>query len=562
MAAIAVTTANSNSLPNAARIVLRNSSGHPIVVYKQSDTTIALIKANTANPTSFADWDSGLTYTTNTIVCGISAAIDSSDIIHLSWIDDIGASSDLKYATCSAVADLTSFSAVVLNSDIGSDPTITSLFTAIAIDSNNIPHIACTLYPSISGGSTYTVDYYNRIGGAWSTVVSPIKTKNIHSSFFSLAIDKNNIPVISVNRNATEVYALIGNGNNATAFTLQSVATANTVGTSIAVDYDGNHWIAFTNSSGYISLIKHNVGDAWSTWQTAITNSNAGANPSLCIINTDVYVFYEDENNDIVYDSWDGSQWTGETVLETGTFNTVVAKWAFWADNDSLGKLEIKQSSVFSTIYIQGSGGTSEAVGLKFDSVFPQGRTIKSFRAILNKYGTPTDNFLCKVRSGSFTGTVLATATLTAAQITAGGTTWHGWVFDTAISVSSGTSVYYFTFERSGSRDATNYFAIRNSAVNTYSGIVYATASSGAWTENVSGYEIPFSIKFEQNELDYIFLDETATPDVWWNTLTFAAPTTWLTKSLKWYNGSSWVAKPLKVYSGGSWATKSLKRNM
>jgi hypothetical protein len=29
------------------------------------------------------------------------------------------------------------------------------------------------------------------------------------------------------------------------------------------------------------------------------------------------------------------------------------------------------------------------------------------------------------------------------------------------------------------------------------------------------------------NELDYIFLDETATPDIWWNTLSLAVPSTW-----------------------------------
>lgn len=65
-----------------------------------------------------------------------------------------------------------------------------------------------------------------------------------------------------------------------------------------------------------------------------------------------------------------------------------------------------------------------------------------------------------------------------------------------------------------------------------------------------------------QTELDYAFLDETATPDVWWNTLSLTVPATWLTKSLKWYNGASWVEKPLKYYNGSSWATKSLKRNM
>jgi hypothetical protein len=81
-------------------------------------------------------------------------------------------------------------------------------------------------------------------------------------------------------------------------------------------------------------------------------------------------------------------------------------------------------------------------------------------------------------------------------------------------------------------------------------------------TYNTHDANIKLYQKPESKEIDYVFMDETATPDVWWNILSLAPLTTWVVKSLKWYNGSSWIAKPLKHYNGSSWATKSLKQNL
>ena len=63
-----------------------------------------------------------------------------------------------------------------------------------------------------------------------------------------------------------------------------------------------------------------------------------------------------------------------------------------------------------------------------------------------------------------------------------------------------------------------------------------------------------------RTELDYIFLDETATPDIQWNSLSLA--TTAINKILKYFNGSTWTTKPLKYHNGSSWVTKPLKVNL
>ena len=62
-------------------------------------------------------------------------------------------------------------------------------------------------------------------------------------------------------------------------------------------------------------------------------------------------------------------------------------------------------------------------------------------------------------------------------------------------------------------------------------------------------------------EIDYVFMD-AAGAYPYYNKVSLVIPTAWLTKSLKWYNGSSWVGKPLKYHNGASWVTKPVKINI
>ncbi len=69
--------------------------------------------------------------------------------------------------------------------------------------------------------------------------------------------------------------------------------------------------------------------------------------------------------------------------------------------------------------------------------------------------------------------------------------------------------------------------------------------------------KIPFSRR-AANEIDYVFVDNTASPDIWWNSLPLVS-SGWASKPLKVYLGGSWVAKPLKYHNGSAWVNKPLK---
>lgn len=135
---------------------------------------------------------------------------------------------------------------------------------------------------------------------------------------------------------------------------------------------------------------------------------------------------------------------------------------------------------------------------------------------------------------------------------------FHLLQFPTPIELPS-AGTYYFVFERTGARDESLYFGNERTSTSFHDGLSY-TRNNGVWD---AGSAADSSLKVRvckpSVELDYCFIDETATPDIWWNILTLITPATWITKILKWYNGSSWVEKPLKYHNGSTWVTKPVK---
>src|SRR5690606_27504699 len=112
---------------------------------------------------------------------------------------------------------------------------------------------------------------------------------------FDIAINNNNIPVISyINYTDADLTAAIGNANNATSFTLHDVdtsviTTSGQAGSSIAVDSEGNIWIAYTDfgiipdSPPIVSLAKHVGGAAWSEWTSSNISEDSSMEPSIAI---------------------------------------------------------------------------------------------------------------------------------------------------------------------------------------------------------------------------------------------------------------------------------------
>ena len=347
MAAITVTSANNNRTINGNRVCVRTAAGIPyVVVNDYTDESIEVWKGDAATPTAFTEQDTA-NNPDNTTYGSMSAAIDSTGIIHIVWCKYVSKSDDLLYITYNTGTDLFGTIATI-NADLGGESTaVTNLYTSIAIDSNDIPHVAYVGVEANAGTVGQVVRYENRIGGAWigTGVEVEGQTGNVDCFKPSITIDADNKPVITYfNNDDFSVGTAIGNANDATSFTLFDIAdgTAGHGWLSIAVDSSGNHWVAYKYYDGsgyYLRRQKHNYGDAWTTWQAAdvlynsTSLSDTAIAPSIICDGADTYVFIELINNDIYY----FKNTDAGVSIETGTYNTAKAKWAYWVDFDSTG---------------------------------------------------------------------------------------------------------------------------------------------------------------------------------------------------------------------------------
>ncbi len=251
------------------------------------------------------------------------SAIDSNNVIHLVYGHDTN--DDIYYVTFATSTNTFGTPEAITGSDrIGRG-------LDLAVDSNNIPHVV-----HANADSTVSVYYSNRVGGSWDATPVTIQSEGNDYISLSITINEDNIPEIGyVDRTSSDITAAVGDQNDAASFTVQDVDTSiiqnKTNSPNIIVDDLGNTWMTYldeTGASDYITLVKHNDADAWSSWQTPVNNSNVGQNPSIIINGSIVYLIYVDVNDDIVYDRYAGSTWSGPTVLETGTYSGPSARSA------------------------------------------------------------------------------------------------------------------------------------------------------------------------------------------------------------------------------------------
>jgi len=561
MVAHAVTTTGTNSLLNSRKAVFRDSTGKPYVLFTQGVT----IMITYPEVNDFGGSVIGKGFSGGTIPCAVSGAMDSTDVIHVSWLDDVAAVSKLKYATFNC-STKTRSAVTIINNDIGNDPYLTYLFSSITVDSADKPHIAYTSYPSISGGATYALWYTNKVSGSWSSNVQVQHVKNRNCSTPEIVIDLDGIPVISVTSsvaaNGTTVYR--GNLNAAISFSayiINSTSVHHHTGICIApngdcyvISYDGVNFVTV------LSVWKHDYADAWSTWTSldfTFPNS-AGRNnlPSLVWYDK-LYLFIEDNyDHDIKFASYDGSAWSSLQTLETGTFNTVSVKASF------LNNFEIDNTETL----LQECTGTGSSI----EAYDQMGQTFEGADCRISKV-----SFLTSRTPTAITGQLYARLYEVASLTTAPSGTPLAISIDFSDVSTWSTTATERTWKFNDVKiESRKYYAVMlhvpglgsNQRINVHSGY-QVNPLNGHQIINTTAYQNEdFNIKLYQkpssDEIDYVFIDETATPDVWVNKLSLAVPTTWLTKSLKWFNGSSWVAKPLKVYSGGSWIMKPIKINM
>ena len=340
MAAVKITSANTNSITGGARVVVRTSTG--ILYAAIVDTTDKSVEVwKSADGSSWAEQDAS--NNPAGYVTGAACAIDALDILHIVYAyadTDTPTNYQLRYVTFDTAdggAQDDAFNSVATIADVGTE---VDSQVGIAIDSNNVPHVVGQGNP---GGKTAydTIYYANKVGGTWNALVqvegySASKNCNIPR----IAIDKDNLPaVIYYNATDYDIGTAIGNVNNATSFTLQDVETDGDTtvvqgDSTICVDSGGNHWVAFKDETNdYLYIRKHNYGDGWSTWQSTVTDSDKCYSPSIVANGTDIYVFYHSyDTSTIDYNKYTGS-WLGETQLEGATVDNPKAKWSYYNNN-------------------------------------------------------------------------------------------------------------------------------------------------------------------------------------------------------------------------------------
>lgn len=349
--AVPVTDSQQNYL-GEGRNCVRSSSGIPYVVLVSIDMAgypIRVFKGNSTTPASFQQMDTQYSPPTSSSsnTAKPSCAIDSTDVIHIVYAYNVGATPMIKYITFNTNTD--TFSAEEnITGDTGNTLINSRSGCDISIDSNDIPHVVYIGIVSNMGTYYNTLYYTNKVGGSWKTgveVYGETAKKNVWCP--TIAIGKANMPLIGFSiynssTNKTWSFAA-GNTNNSTSFEIIHFTNSysvenNEYQSTIVNSADGSVYFGYFASTFYIH--RHVHGYDWQTWVQISVNGGFG---TLATDGSDLYYFFEDSNSDIAYNkysgTWGSGSWSGPTVVETGTFRKVMTKHAYWVDNGSNGPL-------------------------------------------------------------------------------------------------------------------------------------------------------------------------------------------------------------------------------
>lgn len=292
-------------------VVVRSSSGDlyvPMIdvinddheVWKSTDEGVTWVEQDTGNKHSQTS-SSGYAL----------AVIDSSDVIHIIYVNNSAGSSTNYYQTFDTTNDTFGTS----NSNVPSiDNSQGVAQLEMVIDSNDELHVA---YVAIQDDfqDTVTLGYINNVGGSWNTRVTiEGPTTFTNASHPSIVLDSSDVPYISAEWDeGLKVYE--GNATNATSFTSHVLDGDNGSGTAIQVD-SNDHVIVFSQEFPSSDMFVHtHDGGTWTTgWTSEKIVDTAGY--SAAAVNSAVVV------GDYLFAAMQGAETaygvtSGEIVLMT-----------------------------------------------------------------------------------------------------------------------------------------------------------------------------------------------------------------------------------------------------
>ena len=472
-------TSDFGTMLGPSKQIVRSSSGALFAIVLDDTNTLEVWKSTEG--ASWAELDSTNNPVSLVADSQVALAIDSYDKLHIAYQK----SYSMYYQTFDTSSNLFGIEAVVRSGNAGqidSNP-------ELVIDSEDKPHI---IFVQFDGSSEYVSYYSNRISGSWKTPVQFGSASVSSGRKISLTLNEDNIPEMSeIGQSLKDLVASVGNQNDATSFTNQTIDsdTEGTLPSAIAVDSSGNTWMAYVDENGatdYISLMKHNDADAWSTWQTVITNSNDGSEPSIAIDGTDVYVFYENDQDDMVFDMYNGSSWSGEKILEMqGALQDAKPRWSYINNYDSTGTAPVQTN----TYFFNGANGVSDPNSAWTNDENAYDASLSTY-AQTGTEGSTSTNYL-KVFG---TNSPASGGTISSVKARVSGTCW-----DTSLNVDALSAEIH----TDGAEEFLGTATVSSSTVSIYGQYLTLDEPTGGWTwQHLQNLEIKFYCDTVSNSPD------------------------------------------------------------
>lgn len=326
-ASSSIAAATVGGLSKSSRVLVRTSTGDLYASIPGS--SVCEIWKSTNDGDSWTEQDTSNSPTCETTLHSPSIAIDSNDDIHMIYRNG----GDIRYLLFDTGTDTFGTSELAAN-----EPNDIPDY-ALTIDSNDIPHIAY-MDDLASISAQVNVKYKNRVSGSWSSFT--VQTYNSEFVYLlgsiSITMNEDNIPEIA-HVYSSALRAHVADQNNPSSFTSHTVDSGVGVSIpSIVVDGNGDTWIAYVDENGasdYVTLAHHPDASAWTSGWTTTNNTNTvgGSKLSAAVAGSTIYVMYEDDNDDVVYDTYNGSSWGGEVVEQAGLYLAPLLHWQYYNTN-------------------------------------------------------------------------------------------------------------------------------------------------------------------------------------------------------------------------------------
>ncbi|MBN1385299.1 MAG: T9SS type A sorting domain-containing protein [Elusimicrobia bacterium] len=266
-----------------------DSNGIPHIAHHYYTSDDLVYSSRTAT-----GWSTSSVDTTGAVGRRGSIAVDSNNNPHISYQYKPAGNYVIKYASWTG----TSWS--IENVDTTGNDGFVGWDTEIALDSNNIPHIA------YYDDGSYTVNYASWTHAGWSTQQVEAVGKRSGFEVLDIAIDSNNIPHISYHDGTS--FDLKYASWTGTSWATQTVDSQSDVGRDncIVIDTTTNvPYISYMENENYELKFTSWTGASWST-HTIDAEGNIGSYTSISLdLNSNPHISYYDfGNDDLKYAKW------------------------------------------------------------------------------------------------------------------------------------------------------------------------------------------------------------------------------------------------------------------